>query len=104
MVRAEDLHPTRARVTLARQVQTATPDLVILPPRPKRMSERAWRVLYDSDPIVLWLRATDGQLVRVRLAGPVSARAWLSYPDRYTLGAAFWDADAPERDTIPEGL
>jgi hypothetical protein len=39
-----------------------------VPPKPKRMSEKRYRELYDSDPQVV---ETDG--VRITVCGPVSA-------------------------------
>lgn len=105
-----DPEPTREGVHFPTEVHRASRDLITIPPKGKRQSERAYRAAYDSDPIVLWERTAGGHLARVRLAGPVSARAWLSSGD---LGAQlrneshrgcvaiFWDSDAPDRSDDP---
>lgn len=106
MAQRPDPAPTREGVHFPRGAHRATPDLITIPAKGRRQSERAYRAAYDTDPIVLWERTTGGHLARCRVAGPVSARAWLTAIERNArlrgepntaCVAIFWDADAPDR-------
>lgn len=64
--------PSRAGVLIERF------GAVAVPAKPHRMSQRAYREMFDADPVTVWVLYADDKRARFVVAGPLSARGLLT--------------------------